>query len=86
MHQTLNYAIEVAGAHCLMEIGNSDLCVVGLPITVAEFAVVLVLKLGDFLLLLLDNIWQLNFELLREATVVGRHIYLILLRFTTVEI
>ena len=86
MHQPLNYTIEVAGAHCLVEVGNPNLCVVSLPVTVAEFAVVLVLKLGDFLLLLLDNIRQLNFELLREATVVGRHINLILLRFTTVEI
>ena len=86
MHQSLNYTVEGAGAHCLVKVGNSDLCVVSLTITVAEFAVVLVLKLGNFLLLLLDNIWQLNFELLRETTVVGRHIDLILLRFTTVEI
>ena len=69
-----------------MEVGDSDLSVVRLSVAVAKFIVVLVLKLSYFLLLLLNDIRQLNFELLREASVVRRHINLILLRFTTVEI
>lgn len=66
IHDSLHNTVEIACAHSLIEVRNSDLAIVSLPIPV----LVIILQLADLLLLLLNNVGQLYFQLVGEAAVV----------------
>lgn len=84
-HNALHNAVEIPVAHCLVEISDPDLRVVGRTVSV-EFLIMLVLHLIDFLLLQLYDVGQLNLELVREASVVGAHHLRVLLGLRAVEV